>query len=167
MSLVAQVLRRGLPACALLVCAGLPASVEASAWMRSEGELQLSMSLSLSTAEDRWDRDRRLVEADCTTRRRALDVQGEYGYSYYYTVFADAGLTNKECGGEPGESGLSDLTLGIRGRIDPFRNGRSWEIALKPPVSGDDSDTARPGNGEFGLEFGGHFGGNLVQKGEQ
>ena len=157
MLLVAQVLRRGLPACALLVCAGLPASAGASAWMRSEGELQLSMSLSLSTAEERWDKDRRLISADCTTHRQGVDVHGEYGYSYYYTVFADAGVSNKECSGEQRVSGLSDLTVGVRGRIDPFRNGRSWEVSLKLPVSGDTNDPARPGNGEFGLNLGVHF----------
>lgn len=158
MPLVARVLSRALPPLAVLALAGaLPDAAWAGGWMRAEGELRLAMSLSLSTAEERWDKDRRLRDAACTKRRGAVGVQGEYGYSYYYTVFADASVSHKECAGESDASGLSDLSIGVRGRLDPFRNGRTWEVSLKLPVSGGTDDPDRSGNGEFGLQAGVHF----------
>lgn len=157
MPLAAQVLMRGLPICAAIFYACIPAVAQAGAWMRSEGELQLGMNLSLSTANDSWDKERRLVDTGCTTHRQYADVHGEYGYSYYHTIFADAGISNKECSGQTRVSGLSDISMGLRGRLDVFRNGRTWEVSLRLPVSGNTADPARPGNGEFGLNAGVHF----------
>lgn len=157
MSLVARMLKPGLPALGLLLVAGLPSTAEAGAWMRSEGTLQMGASVGLTTSDKRWNEDRRRESADCRTHRQSMSVSAEYGYSYYHTLFADAGITNRDCSNEPNVSGLSDLTVGVRGRLNPFRNGRSWELALKLPISGTSADPDRPGKGEFGLEAGVHF----------
>lgn len=132
-------------------------SAEAGAWVRSEGSSLLRLSVGSSSADSEWDRKRRRVNTACDSRRHSVGVHGEYGYSYYHTVFAAAELSSKDCRGGSNVQGLSDLTVGVRGRLDPFRNGRAWEVALKLPISGTSADRDRPGNGEFGIDAGIHI----------
>lgn len=150
-------LKATLPALATVLTLAYSAPSTAGAWLRAEGEWLLSTSVATSSANSSWDDNRKRSRDACTTTRQSLDVYSEYGYSYYHTLFASAGLADKQCRGEDGASGLSDLTVGIRGRLDPFRNGRSWEIALKLPISGNTADSERPGNGEVGIDAGVHF----------
>lgn len=154
MSLVPSMLKYGIVLLALL---GTTGSAMAGAWLRSEGEVYASMDVSFSSASYQWDDHRHRERADCTERKQRADLNAEYGYSYYHTLFAQASMSLARCSGEPDSSGLSDLTLGVRGRLDPFRNGRSWELALKLPVTGQGGDTERPGNDEFGVSAGVHF----------
>lgn len=143
----------------LLGVASLATEARAGAWMRSEGELQLRLDLSLSSADERWDGERRRVDAGCTTQRQGLELQAEYGYTYYTTLFAEAGLRQRRCAGEAAaaNSGLDRLRLGMRGRLDRFRNGRSWELALNLPVAAESSDPARPAGGRIGITGGLHL----------
>ena len=151
-------LKPALLACLLLVLGATHARpVEAGAWMRSEGSGLVRASVATSSASSRWDNDRKLSSAPCTRHRQSLGVHAEYGYSYYRTLFASAELGSRQCSDDNTVSGVSDLTVGMRGRLDPFRNGRTWEAALKLPISGTTADPDRPGNGEFGLDLGVHF----------
>lgn len=135
---------------------GLLASAEASEWMRSGGESSLSTSLSFDTGNSYWDRNRHLRPGSCTANDRALGVLYEYGYSYYYTVFAETELRTRDCGNTHA-SGIPDATFGIRGRLNMFRNQRTWQLSATIPVQGDLYDPTKPGNGAFGLAGGLYF----------
>lgn len=158
MSLVITMLVKAAIASGLLLSSvGYASLAEAGAWLRSEGSALLTTSFNTSSSQASWDDNRKRKSEPCTTERHTLGVHGEYGYSYHHTVFASADISNKRCSDERTVQGLSDLTVGVRGRLDPFRNGRSWELALRLPISGTSADPERPGNGEFGLDAGVHI----------
>ena len=121
--------------------------------MLSEGEQSLFTSLELSRADRYWDDNRSLQQDDCTSNDRALGLRYEYGWSYYHTLFAATSFEMDRCGTEKA-TGIPDLKLGMRGRVNPFRNGHTWELALILPVNGDRLDRRSPGNGLFGIEAG-------------
>lgn len=134
----------------------LPVAATAGNWMRSEGETRVGVDLTLSSAGARWDRERDLVRDPCRTQRQSLGLNAEYGYSYHYTVFGSAAVDNESCTGRPGEGGLTDLSLGLRGRLNPFRNGRSWEVSIKLPTDDRESSTRRSSAG-VGVSAGVHL----------
>ena len=142
-------LRLLLPLFALLP----PGCLHAGDWMLSEGQQSLYSSLSLSRADSYWDDRRDLQRDDCTSRDWRADLHYEYGYSYYRTLFAATSFERDACGDQR-SVGIPDVKLGMRGRVDPFRNSYSWELALIVPVNGDRVDRRKPGIGLFGIEAG-------------
>jgi hypothetical protein len=131
----------------------LPWRLEAGDWMLSEGEQTLYASLSLSQADSYWDDQRALQQDSCSSRDWRTTLHYEYGYSYYRTLFASTAFERNQCGSESAV-GVPDVKLGMRGRVNPFRNGFSWELAAIIPVNGDRLDRRKPGNGLFGIEAG-------------
>ncbi len=110
-------------------------------------------SLSLSQADSYWDDQRDLQQDDCSRRDWSATLHYEYGYSYYRTLFAATSLELDKCGTES-STGIPDLKLGMRGRVNPFRNGYTWELAMIIPINGDREDRRKPGIGLFGVEAG-------------
>ena len=123
----------------------------AGAWLRSEGEHLYAASLSYSRADAYWDKGGDRTDAGCTFRNTWLSQTYEYGYSYHYTLFGNLGAAGYRCGGED-VSGLADLKLGVRGRLDPFVNGRAWELAVIVPTGYDKDRSPRLGYGRLGAE---------------
>ncbi len=117
------------------------------------GEQSLYASLSLSQADSYWDDRRELQQDSCTSRDWRATLHYEYGYSYYRTLFASTAFERNQCGTESAV-GVPDVKLGMRGRVDPFRNGYTWELAAIIPVNGDRLDRRKPGSGLFGIEAG-------------
>lgn len=133
-----------------LCLASLPAT--AGTWMLSRGELAYNAQLAHSSSDHYWDRQRDLRASNCQSDDWSFSNQVEYGWSYYHTVFAEAALVKKECGAQSA-SGLGDLTVGVRGRWDKFRNGRTWEASIILPTGYDAKDPARLGYGQFGVDL--------------
>jgi hypothetical protein len=118
--------------------------------LRSEGHVHYVGTLGYSTAERRWDQDRNLQDTDCRSAYSNFNHYAEYGYSYYYTVFGQAGLATSQCA-DSQKSGLSELHLGLRGRLNLYMNDRAWEIEAIVPVHGDQEGRSRIGCSSFGL----------------
>jgi hypothetical protein len=135
--------------CALLLAFVAGAS-HASAYMYSEDVVSYRASLGETTATEAWDVDRDRYDIGCTSRRTALHNQLEYGYSYYYNLFGRLGLTDSDCGPD-GHTGLSDLNVGVRGRLNPYMNFRSWELDVTIPLAGREGGRGRVGCGVFGV----------------
>ncbi|RMG29898.1 MAG: hypothetical protein D6721_04885 [Gammaproteobacteria bacterium] len=140
----------GLGALALL--AAMPASAT-SPWMRSEREAYYATGLAFSTSRHYWDRSGRRHRSGCRTRQLENRHHFEYGLSYYHTLFLSVGLETKHCGGAA-STGLGDLRVGVRGRRDPFRNGRTWEVLAILPTGYSRTERLRRGFGEPGIEAG-------------
>ncbi|WP_287963123.1 hypothetical protein, partial [Alcanivorax sp.] len=115
--------------------AGLPMVAHAGDWMRSAGESGLGVSLEYGTADHYWNRFRKLLKDNCTSNDWKLFLHYEYGYSYDYTLFGNTALDTRRCGNRH-SSGLGDIRLGVRGRLNPFRNGSTWELSVLVPTSG-------------------------------
>lgn len=140
---------------ASLVLMIISGPVFAGSWMRSESEYLYHASFSHSSADQYYDNRARLKDADCKSSDLNFNQAIEYGYSYYYTLFADISLEHSSCGGKS-ENDLGDLEVGIRGRINLLRNGRSWEVALIIPTDNKSSSSSNLGAGEFGIKLGLH-----------
>lgn len=146
--------QRGLILMTLGLCAALLAErVHASPWMRAQGEHGLSVGLGYSTADSYWDRDSKLRRDDCRSNDYVGWLHYEYGYSYYRTFFANSVVVSEQCG-DSERSGIPHLQLGMRGRLDVYRNGRTWQLAVTLPVQGDLDDDSKPGNGQVALDAG-------------
>jgi hypothetical protein len=126
---------------------------EAGSWMRSEGEHRYSAYAQTSSADRSWDRDGNDVTSSCTSKDRSLTHEYEYGYSYYHTLFGKISMANSECGGDKA-SGFGDIHLGVRGRLNLYKNGRTWEAIVIIPSGYDNTRSNRIGYGELGLELG-------------
>ena len=135
-----------------LICL-LPSSLLASDWMLSEGASTLSAGIGYSTADSYWDKNSELQQDNCSSHDTALSLRYEHGYSYYHTIFTSAAFEKSKCGSNSA-SGIPDIKLGIRGRMNPYRNSYSWELAAIIPLQGDRFDRSKPGKGVFGLEAG-------------
>jgi len=125
----------------------------ASPWMRSEGDSYYWTGVSYSTGNKFWDDKSNLNDADCRNKDWKSYHKFEYGYSYYSTLIAGLSAASVRCG-DDSLAGMGDLTLGIRGRLNKYRNGRSWEITAIIPTGYDRNSSSRLGNGRFGLEGG-------------
>ncbi len=110
----------------------LPASAFASNWMRSEDELYFKAGFDYDTTSERWDQDGELTDMSCTASNLAHNQSYEYGLSYYRTVFGTFEYMDRRCG-DVTDSGLGNLSFGMRGRLNLYRNGRTWETALIMP----------------------------------
>jgi len=110
----------------------LPASAFAGNWMRSEDEFYFKGSVAYDSASTHWDRDGKLTDMSCTARNWTHNQNYEYGLSYYRTVFGTFDYMDRRCG-NVADAGLGNLSFGIRGRLNLYRNGRTWETALILP----------------------------------
>lgn len=144
-------MRGGVPVAVLLCLFG--ARADAGAWLRSEAESYYSARLEYSTATRYWDRNGDRKDLSCDYQSRKFSNYYEYGLSYYYTVLADLSLERASCNADS-TSGLGDLRLGVRGRLDPYRNGRAWEVILILPTGYPTGGNVRLGGGEIGVELG-------------
>jgi hypothetical protein len=128
-------------------------SVYAGTWMRSEGEGYYSADLSYETASYHWNNNRVRVPMTCDAKNWALGQTYEYGWDYYHTLFGKVDLRDRECGGTS-VSGVGDVELGMRGRLNIFRNGRTWEMAAIIPTGYSTTGSSRLGNGLYGFRVG-------------
>jgi len=142
----------------LLLCALLTAlqTANASPWMRSSGESHIVAIMSQSRADEFWDKNRRLQRDNCESKDVDAFIRYEYGYSYYHTLFTDVKWESDQCGGAESK-GIPDIKIGIRGRLNPYRNGRTWQASLTIPIQGDIRNRSEPGHGQFGLNVGMYF----------
>lgn len=134
-------------------------SVYANNWMRSEDEGYYTTSLEYDTTSDRWNQDNKLETMSCTPKNWKFANAYEYGWSYYRTIFGSLDYLDRNCG-ENEASGIGDLTLGIRSRLDIYRNGRTWEAAVNIPTGYSTSGGSSIGSGLYGFKLGayGSFG---------
>ncbi|NOY66641.1 MAG: hypothetical protein GXP13_04430 [Gammaproteobacteria bacterium] len=128
-------------------------SAQAGGWLRSEGEHRYSAYLSNSSSNRSWDRYGNDTVSGCTSNVTALTHEYEYGYSYYRTLFGKVNMATSECGGDK-VSGLGDVYLGVRGRLNLYKNGSAWEAILIIPTGYDGQRSNRLGYGELGIELG-------------
>lgn len=139
----------------LMIASGLSVvtagSAQASAYMLSEGQNMYTTGITYSTATDWFNQNRNRVPQGCTSKDSSWGHSYTYGYSYYYNFFANASLANQSCGVGAKTAGLGDVQVGIRGRLDLERNGRTWEVALNIPTGYDNQKINRLGYGKFGL----------------
>jgi len=171
---------------ALLLSIGISTSAHAGVGMLSGNESLYNSDLSFAGGNTRWDPSRQMVPSACK-RRNARLVQGyEYGYSYFYTVFADVALVYKKCGEinrrarinragvvrRPaltllgGQSmGVGDVKIGVRARLN-HNNTAAWEGSLVIPTGYDALSPSRLGRGALGLGLGIRFAsdGSLVRR---
>ncbi len=143
--------KQGLLSLALLT--GVAIAQAASPWMRSEGDRYYWAGTSYSTGDQFWDGESDLQDADCRNNDWKTFHKFEYGYSYYSTLVAGLSAGSVRCGDDE-LTGVGDLTLGIRGRLDIYSNGKSWEITAIIPTGYDRNNPSRLGNGRFGIEGG-------------
>jgi hypothetical protein len=136
-----------------------PGNAYADNWMRSEDEGYYKASLQYDTTDERWNQDSKLETMSCTPRNWLLSQSYEYGLSYYRTFFGSLDYLDRSCGANEA-SGIGNLTLGLRSRLDIYRNGRTWEVAAIIPTGYPTNRTATIGSGFYGLRLGvfGSFG---------
>jgi len=132
-----------------LLLAGTAA--QASAFMLSEGQNMYTTGITYSTATEWFNQARDKVPQGCTSKDYSWNHSYTYGYSYYTNFFANTSLANQSCGVGAKTAGIGDVQLGIRGRLDNTRNGRTWEVALSIPTGYDNMKANRLGYGRLGL----------------
>lgn len=128
----------------------LATSAQAGAGLRSSGDTLYSSRVSFITATQQWDGDSVLRDSRCRSQYTSYGHGLEHGYSYYNTFYGQLSLANTQCGNES-NAGLSDLRVGIRSRLNVYRDDGAWELEATLPVSHADPGERRIGCGEFGL----------------
>jgi hypothetical protein len=105
----------------------------AGGYMQSGGFGYASIGVNADLDGGNWEKDGSHVSSSCGAEQ-SVSAYGEYGLSYYRTVFASTSITHRGC---PGETpwGLGDTRVGLRGRVDPLSNAKVWEAALILPTS--------------------------------
>ncbi len=146
----------------------LSSNALADNYMRSEGESYYSASLEGDTAHDKWNQQDKLEAMPCTARNWKLTQNYEYGLTYYNTVFGSREYVDRSCGIYDA-SGIGNFTLGIRRRLDIYRNGRSWEAEVIMPTGYSTTGKSTIGSGLYGLRLGafGAFGYEKLTNGDQ
>lgn len=110
-------------------------AAQAGASLRSESHAFYAATLGYNWATQYWDESGDRQDIDCRSVYESFSHYGEYGWSYYHTLFGSVGLAQSECG-DGGESGLTDVKAGLRGRINRYLNDRAWEVELTIPTHG-------------------------------
>lgn len=141
---------------ALLGLALLAASdaSDAGGYMRSGEEAELALTLKMDFGDRLFDKSGTRRGGGCSAGVSA-SFYGEYGLSYYTTLFANASLRHKDCAGRAAFS-PGDTEIGLRRRVDPLRNDWVWEASLIIPTSrlGD----PQPSDAQsYGLDLGLHW----------
>ncbi len=129
----------------------MPSPVAAGSWLLSQGENQYTSSLSYSTSTAYWDSSGVLHESGQRSHSWSVNQRYEYGYSYYRTLYLSTDLIHKTSG-SGSVSGLGDLMLGVRGRLNRYRNGLAWEAGVIVPTGYSRDRRIRLGYGRFGFE---------------
>jgi hypothetical protein len=138
---------------AALALVMLPVFACQASWMRQEGEVAASIGTTLADNGNFFDRNGHERRSACSSGQ-SLPLYGEYGLSYYNTLYVNTSLAAYNCGGGQ-QSGFTDFELGTRGRFDLFRNDKTWELAAIIPSAVDPLGAARtPKN--FGIKLGIH-----------
>ncbi|WP_236075330.1 hypothetical protein [Mariprofundus sp. EBB-1] len=161
--------------CIILIAGlSLAPSAYAGVGMLAGGESLYNSDLSFAGGNAIWDASRNKILSVCK-RRNANLVQGyEYGYSYFYTVYANVTFAYRKCGqiyrsmrinrvtgkirpattkfgGQA--SGIGDIQIGVRARLN-HANTAAWEGALIIPGGYDGNSPATLGRGALGLSLG-------------
>lgn len=119
------------------VAAAIAASAaQAGAGLRSESEVYYSGTVGHTWATEYWDAAGARHAIGCESTYDVFSSYAEYGWSYYHTLFAQLGQARARCGGAA-ENGLTDLQVGVRGRLDRYRNDGAWELQLTVPTQSD------------------------------
>lgn len=135
-----------LAAAAALLCG----AAQAASGLRSEKDVLYAASLGYLTATEDWDGAGDLQDNDCRSQYTGLSHYAEYGFNYYYTGFAKLALAESRCA-DAARTGFSDLKLGLRGRINRYRNDRAWEVEATIPTRRGEVSGRRLGCGAFGV----------------
>lgn len=123
-------MKKTLAHCLLCVLA-IPLSASAGSHMRSGGEGFASLSLSMDLGDRIFDKSGHAITGSCSPGQ-SVNAYGEYGWSYYTTVFASGSLRHQNCAS--GEKlGLDGGQIGVTRRVDPLRNTWIWEAGLLLP----------------------------------
>lgn len=109
----------------------MPLAASAGGHMRSGGESFGSLSLSMDLGDRIFDKSGDVISSSCSPGL-SLNAYGEYGWSYYTTVFASGSLRHQNCASSE-KWGVEGGQIGISRRIDPLRNTWVWEAALLLP----------------------------------
>lgn len=143
---------------ALLGMLAVSQSAMAGNWLRNDKEHSVGVNVSYSRATHMWSKFGQYVPSPCGgTNNKGLSVNYEFGLSYHYTFFSDAGLHFNRCGVSEA-NGIGDIGLGVRGRIDETTNGKAWELRFIVPGPYSAANSFRLGYGTMGVEFGMYFG---------
>lgn len=134
----------------LLIFSG---NVHASPWMQSEGDSVGSTGISYSQADHFWKRDGKPMQYPNKHQEAMYYLYGEYGYSYYYNLIASTGWNYRDNGIRK-DSSIDDIKVGVRGRLNVFRNGRTWQVTAIIPARKGDLFGSRPGGGKSGIDAG-------------
>lgn len=138
---------------AIIICSLTPGTILAGDWMLSKGRSKLGTSLSVTGSNRYWDEDSKIQKDICTNVDGSLGLRYEHGYSYHKTLFFSTAVKTKRCADEK-VSGISSMKMGVRGRINPFRNGHTWEASLIIPVQADRFEDVKSDADAYGLELG-------------
>jgi hypothetical protein len=149
----------------LIITLSCSCTLYAGTWMRSEKEGRYSGDLTYDTATAYWDQSLHRVPLPCETQNWALSQSYEYGWSYYSTLFGSVDLRDRNCGtpissvpvsSAPNShaSGVADVQLGMRGRLNIYRNGRTWEMSAILPTGYPTNVPSRLGNGLYAFKIG-------------
>lgn len=128
-------------------------NANAGDWMLSKGSAKMGMGYSILSSDRYWDENSELQKDDCSSLDHSLGIRYEYGYTYHKTLFASTSLRSKTCGDEK-VTGVSSFKMGVRGRINPFRNGHTWEVSAIIPVEKDKFEDSKSDAKEYGIELG-------------
>lgn len=147
-----SLIRASLVAAALLV---LGAPAWAGGNMRSSGEGMVYTSLKLDYGDRLFDKQGHVQSGSGCGTGVSNSWYGEYGASYYHTVFASTALDLNPC--SSGKStALGDTEVGIRGRVDEFSDRLIWETTLILPTANAVGRSGRT-HSKVGVEFALHF----------
>lgn len=113
---------------AVMALVMLPAMACQASWMRQEGEVAASVSVSVSEVGEFFDRAGTVARNTCGSGI-GMPMTVEYGSSYYHTLFASTSIHSFNCPGIGQVSGFTDIELGARGRVDAFRSDHTWEVS--------------------------------------
>ena len=115
----------------LLCTLAMPLAASAGGHMRSGGESFASLGLNMDLGDRIFDKRGEAVSSNCNPGQ-SFSAYGEYGWSYYTTLFASGSLRHQNCAS--GEKwGVESGKIGLARRLDPLRNTWVWEAALLLP----------------------------------
>lgn len=121
--------------------------------MRSSDEHYLEAQVVSSSATQYWDVSGHTIAYGCSLSDQNLSGKYEYGYSYYYTLISGLSIDSRECGGQR-ETRFESASVGIRGRLDDYANGKSWQIRLLYQNSYSSTNPLKAATSHAGFEAG-------------
>lgn len=137
----------------LFILLVIPLVAQAGSHMRSGGEAFVSTGLSMDLGDRLFDKQEKRISGSCDPGQ-SLSLYGEYGRSYYTTLFASAALRHQICGSDE-KWGLEGGKIGLTRRVHPLSNALVWEAALLLPSQRFGNQSAS--RNAMGLEVGLHY----------